>query len=260
MSATAHRPALGTRTKCRRVLAVVSASVLITLTLYTAAYAGQAAATGQPAAPTSAPAQRVPLDRVVAIVNGDLILESDLAAEQRLAAFQPFSESGTSRDDLINRLIDRALILQQLRLQPEPAITDAEVDAQLATLRKGIPACATYHCETDAGWAKFLADHGVTLDELKDRWRMELEVLRFIDERFRMGIRILQPEIDEYYQKTMVPMYQKQKTEPPAESTVTERVRELLLQQRVTSLLDDWLKALRAQGSVRIVKPGEALP
>jgi len=32
------------------------------------------------------------------------------------------------------------------------------------------------------------------------------------------------------------------------------------LQQRVNKLLDDWLTALRAQGSVRILKPGEEAP
>jgi hypothetical protein len=32
------------------------------------------------------------------------------------------------------------------------------------------------------------------------------------------------------------------------------------LQQQVNKLLDDWLTSLRAQGSVRIVKPGEELP
>ena len=47
------------------------------------------------------------------------------------------------------------LILQQAALQPEDAVTDAELDAQLATLRKDIPACKQYHCETDAGWQKY---------------------------------------------------------------------------------------------------------
>jgi peptidyl-prolyl cis-trans isomerase SurA len=101
---------------------------------------------------------------------------------------------------------------------------------------------------------------GVTLEELRDRWRMELGVLRFIDERFRMGIHIQQPEIDAYYQKTLVPAYEKQKATPPEEAKVADRVEEILVQQRVTSLMDDWLKALRAQGSVRILKPGEAMP
>ena len=206
-------------------------------------------------------AQRVALDRVVAVVNGDLILESDVDAEGRFATFQPFSEpQPISRDQLIERLIDRELILQQLKLQPEPAITDEQVDAQLAMLRKNIPACVAQHCETDAGWEKFAAGQGFTLDEVRDRWRVRMEVLRFIEERFRMGIRISQAEIDEYYQKTMLPAYQKDKVAPPEEATVADRVQEILLQQRVTGMLDDWLKTLRAQGSVRTVKPGEAMP
>ncbi len=205
--------------------------------------------------------QRVTLDRVVAVANNDLILESDVDAEERFAALQAFSEPKPfSRDQLIERLIDRDLILQQMNLQTEPPIADAQVDAQLATLRKTIPACAAYHCETDAGWEKFVADHGFTVEEVRKRWRVRMEVLRFIEERFRMGIRIDQTEIDAYYKNTMLPVYEKDKAPPPAEATITDRIQEILLQQRVTSLLDDWLKTLRAQGSVRVVKPGEALP
>jgi len=222
------------------------------------------AARGQQGAPPAAPVatgQRVALDRVVAVVNGDLILQSDVDAEERFAAFQPFSEpKGTTRDQLVERLIDRDLILQQLKLQPGPPVTDAEVDAQLALLRKGIPVCAAYHCETDAGWGKFVADQGVTLEELRERWRMELTVLRFIDERFRTGSRILPADVDAYYQKTLVPAYQKEKVAAPPETSIADRIQEILLQQQVTALLDEWLTALRAQGSVRIVKPGEALP
>jgi len=58
----------------------------------------------------------------------------------------------------------------------------------------------------------------------------------------------------------MLPAYQKDKVAPPEEATVADRVQEILLQQRVTGMLDDWLKTLRAQGSVRTVKPGEAMP
>jgi hypothetical protein len=204
------------------------------------------------------PGEMVTLDRVVAIVNSDLILES---AEDRFAAFQPFSEpKPPSQDELIERLIDRALIQQQMKLQPEPPIADAEVDAELKTLRKAIPKCSADHCETDAGWQKFVEDQGFTVDEVRDRWRQRMEVLRFIEERFRMGIRILPVEIDEYYKKTMLPVYQKEGATPPEEATLTDRIQEILLQQRVTALMDDWLNALRAQGSVKVLKPGEEAP
>src|ERR1039458_7286909 len=57
----------------------------------------------------------VSLDRVIAIVNGDLVLESDLETEQRFAAFQPLREpEPVAQDKLIERLIDRTLILQPL--------------------------------------------------------------------------------------------------------------------------------------------------
>jgi peptidyl-prolyl cis-trans isomerase SurA len=203
----------------------------------------------------------VTLDRVVAIVNGDLILESDVDAERRFAAFQPFSEpKPVSDDDLVNRLIDRTLILQQMVLQPGPRITDSEVDAELAVLRKSIPKCAAEHCETDAGWQKFVADRGFTMDELRDRWRQRMEVLRFIEQRFRMGIRISQAEIDAYYKTTMLPVYAKENAQAPAEATIADRIQEILLQQRVDKLLDDWLTSLRAEGGVRILKPGEEAP
>jgi hypothetical protein len=215
-------------------------------------------------APKSSPlGEEVTLDRVAAIVNGDLVLESDVDAEERFAAFQPFSESGpVSREKLIDRLIDRTLILQQMALQPEPPISDAEVDAELNTLRRSIPTCAAFHCETEAGWEKFVADHGFTMQELREHWRMRMAVLRYIDERFRNGIfdTIAPAQIDDYYKNTMIPVYQKEKMTPPPESSVADRIREILLQQQVNKVLDDWLTSLRAQGSVRVLKPGEEAP
>jgi hypothetical protein len=207
-------------------------------------------------APVAAGQKLVPLDGVVAIVNGDLILESDLDAEQRMTAFQPYRDQGAvTREQLIDRLIDRDLILQQLQMQATPEISGAAVDAELAALRKSIPECVADQCETDAGWERFVAEQGFTLEELRDRWRQRMEVLRFIEQRFRMGIRIAQPEIDEYYQKTLAPGYEKQGVAPPPEASVADRIQEILLQQQVNSLLDEWLKALRAQGSVRVLGP-----
>jgi hypothetical protein len=240
----------------------VPAVLLWLAMLQVGVYAQAAVAPAQVSAqPGSGTSTEMTLDRVVAIVNGDLILESDLDAEERFAGFQPFSEpQHATREELLNRLIDRTLILQQMALQPELRISDAEVDEQLAVLRKSIPKCAAYHCETDAGWEKFGADQGFTLQEVRDRWRQRMEVLRFIEERFRMGIRISQAEIDEYYKTTMLPAYQRENAPAPPEATIADRIQEILLQQQVDKLLDDWLATLRAQGSVTILKPGEEAP
>ena len=213
---------------------------------------------GQTASSQTAGATQI--DRVVAIVNDDLILESDVEEEQRFAVFQPYSEpvGAFTRAKAIERLIDRDLIQQQARVQPRKPITDAEVSANLVDLRKDILACKEYKCETPEGWQKFLAAHGFTESELLKRWRERMETLQFIEERFRQGIRISDVQVKDYYAKTLLPEYAKRNATAPKLDSISDRIREILLQQQVGGLLDDWLKALRASGSVRMVTASEA--
>jgi peptidyl-prolyl cis-trans isomerase SurA len=222
----------------------------------------QTPASAAPAAPTMPATSGQEIDRVVAIVNGDLILDSDVDEEKRFTAFQPYRDPNAdfSRDNAIERLINRDLILQQIKLQPAANVSDADVKKELDVVRKSIPECKQYACETDAGWTKFLAAHGFTQAELMSRWRARMEVLQFIEERFRMGIRIQPAEINDYYAKTMLPQYEKQHVTPPKLETISDRIQEVLLQEQVSNLLGDWLKSLRAQGSVVVLKQGEVAP
>ncbi|HEY0308389.1 MAG TPA: peptidylprolyl isomerase, partial [Acidobacteriaceae bacterium] len=82
----------------------------------------------------------------------------------------------------------------------------------------------------------------------------------FIEIRFRSGIQITRQQITEYYQKQMLPEYARQKATPPPMDALSARIEEVLLQREVTSMLNDWLKSLRDQGSVRTLHPGEEMP
>lgn len=208
------------------------------------------------------PSAGVLVDQVIGVVNGDLILESDVDEERRFSAFQPFRDpaGSFSRDKAIERLVDRALILQQAKLQPDDAVTLDQAKAELQGLRKDIPACKQYHCETDAGWQKFVQAQGFSMDELTERWRQRMQILKFIEVRFRAGIRITQEELKDYYDKILLPAYAKQGVKAPSLDSISERIQEVLLQQRVGSLLSDWLLSLKAQGNVRMMKPGEVAP
>jgi peptidyl-prolyl cis-trans isomerase SurA len=126
-------------------------------------------------------------------------------------------------------------------------------------LRKSIPECKNV-CQTEAGWQKFVEAQGFTEATLTERWRLRMEVLRFIEERFRMGAHIPDADIKSYYEKTMLPEYARQHTPPPPLDTISDRIQEVLLQQQVSNLLGDWLKSLRAQGSVVVLKQGEVAP
>src|SRR3984957_8797210 len=226
--------------------------------MMTALMQGQAAGSGQAGTQNGA---GVVLDRVVAVVNGDVILESDVDEERRFEEIQPYrSTSSFTRDKTIERLIDRALILQQSALEPEDAVPDKDLDDQLMTLRKDSPACKQFHCETDAGWKKYVEDHGFTVEEFRERWRKRMELLKFIEVRFRNGITVSEDQIKNYFEKTMLPEDAKRNVTPPKLETISNRIEEVLLQQEVGDLLEVWLKSLRAQGSVRMMTAGEAAP
>ena len=91
----------------------------------------------QPALPPMPLMAGTEVDRLVAIVNNDLILDSDVDQERRVAALLPYGESGGTytRDAAIQRLINRDLILQQTKLQPTQAISEADAAKDLDSLR-----------------------------------------------------------------------------------------------------------------------------
>ncbi len=86
------------------------------------------------------PTKAVVLDRVVAVVNNQAILASDVGDEIRLAVLDP-AQAGMvdlTPPRALEQLISRALIQQQIRQEDAQAIepTQAEIDARLRQIRK----------------------------------------------------------------------------------------------------------------------------
>jgi len=186
-------------------------------------------------------------------------LQSDVQEEQRFAALEPFSVApGTDTPQrAARRLANRTLILQQMKAQQQLGVmvTDEQVQQALTDLRNHLPKCRQYRCATPEGWKAFLAANDLTEAEVVAHWRQRLAILRFIDLRFRSGIRIPNEEVEAYYRKSILPVYERQHEKPPALTEISERIREVLLQQHVNGFLQDWLKSLRDEGSVQILDP-----
>jgi peptidyl-prolyl cis-trans isomerase SurA len=242
----------------------------LTVLIVLAAICPYAMVFGQtPQTPAAAPLQSdssdsssekpVLLDRVIAIINGDVLLESDVLQEMRLAALQPITvQAGqNTKQRAVQRLIARALILRQMREQHQIdySVTDEEVRKSLDELRATIPICKQMSCVTEKGWQAFLKANDLTDQEVNERWRQRLEILKFIEARFGSTVRIPRQDIQKYYQTTVVPAFVKMKQPPPTLESTLPRIREIILQQQVNSLLRDWLKSLRTQGSVQILDP-----
>jgi peptidyl-prolyl cis-trans isomerase SurA len=198
------------------------------------------------------------LDRAVAVINGEVILASDVREQQRFAVFEPFSVPGGEFTPMqaMQQIVNRTLLLEQMEEQQlAPPPTDSEVDEQIADLRKHIPACHGQSCETEAGWQRFLAARGFTEAYLHARWKERMQILDFVGVRFRTGIRITKPEIESYYKEKLVPAFQARKLEPPPLAQVSERIDDVLLQQHVNVLLNDYLRSLKDAGNVQILDP-----
>ncbi len=204
----------------------------------------------------------VVLDRAVAVVNKHVILASDLDDEIRLSVLDPNTvpQVELTRQQALDQLISRTLIEQQIRQQDVEAIepSEAEVNARLHEIRAELPNCIRQNCASDAGWKAFLTVHGLTEERVEAYLRYRLEILRFIEQRFRQGIQISPQQVDLYYRETLAPQYAPGETVPPLEQ-VAPRIQEILLQQQVNVLFDNWLTNLRQQGDVEVLDP-ELIP
>jgi peptidyl-prolyl cis-trans isomerase SurA len=213
----------------------------------------------QTAASSASGGQPVVLDRVVAVINGDVLLESDVDEEMRFAALEPFEVNNgmDTRQDAMRRLINRALIMQQMNEQQQfdINISDADVEKSLMDLRSHLPECVKDDCATPQGWNAFLRANDLSDQEVIEYWKERMTILRFIDLRFRSGISISQESIADYYAKSVVPVFGRQHQTAPALKNVSARIQEVLLQQQVNGMLQAWLTSLRDEGSIRILDP-----
>jgi hypothetical protein len=230
------------------------------LAIFLVATASRAQQPSPQAPPPSSPAAAEPieLDHVVAIIGSNVLLEGDVEQEMHFSALEPLSvlPGQNTPDSALRRLIDRTLILEQMKQQQQATATPApEVAKSLAQLKKQIPACQEAHCETPQGWESFLKSNDLSEDEVEQRWSQRMAILQFIDIRFRSGIRISPDQVAAYYQKTLVPALEKDNQKAPPLADLSGRVREILLQQQVSGLFQDWLGSLRDQGNVQIVDP-----
>ncbi|MDR3753737.1 MAG: SurA N-terminal domain-containing protein [Terracidiphilus sp.] len=196
------------------------------------------------------------LDRAVAVVNKQVILASDLDDEIRLSVLDPTTviQVEITRQQALEQLVSRALIEQQIRQQDIEAIepSQEEVNARLHEIRTELPICIRQNCASDAGWNTFLASHGLTAERVEAYLRYRLEILRFIEQRFRQGIQISPQQVETYYHDTLLPQYAPGVTVPPLDK-VSPRIEEILLQKQVNQLFDNWLTDLRRQGDVEVL-------
>lgn len=197
------------------------------------------------------------IDRIVATVNGRVILQSDwddALCYQALLTNRTLSQfNDDDRRAVLDRLIDQELLREQMKSADFPHATDAEAAARVADARKQYPQAAS-----SEGWQALLASYHLTEKDLLARVRQQIDLMRLVDARLRPAVQIDSKSIEAYYRDQFVPKLKKSGASDVPLADVSAKIRELLTEQKVSELLVSWLQTLRSEGQVRI--PGVTSP
>ncbi len=183
------------------------------------------------------------VDRVVANVNGHVLLQSDWEQELAVEAFSdardPDSFTSAERNAALDRLIDQELLREQLRpSQPPPA---EQVAARVAEVRKLHPDCAI-----DQGWHAKLQRFGLTQSALEKRLGNQIQLMKLVEDRLRPSIQIDQRAVETYYNDQLLPNIKRAGSRATPLTEVFGRIKDLLAEQKMNELLSGWLASLRS--------------
>ncbi|MBZ5548871.1 MAG: SurA N-terminal domain-containing protein [Acidobacteriia bacterium] len=188
------------------------------------------------------------VDRVVANVNGNVVLQSDweqeLAFEALLNARPADSFTTAERKAALDRLIDRELLREQVR--PSEAAPGDQVAARVAEVRKLHPAAATAE-----GWRTVLERQGLTEGALEKRLGEEIQLMRLVEARLRPSIQIDQHAVETYYHDELLPQLKRNGGREVALPEVFGHIKDLLAEQRLNQLLSGWLASLRSASHIQ---------
>ena len=191
------------------------------------------------------------IDRIVATVNGHIILQSDWDEGLRYEALldgRPLDQfSDDDRRAVLDRLIDQELLGEQMKAAFFQHASESEAAAQIADARKQYPDAAT-----DDGWQGVLSRFQLTEKDLVSHVQQQIDLMRLVDSHLRPAVQVDSKTIEAYYRDKFVPQLKQSNATDVSLADVSARIRELLTQEKVNELLVSWLQNLRAESRVKI--------
>lgn len=196
------------------------------------------------------------IDRIVAIVNGNVILQSQLEDD---LAFEALSEGrpvkaldDDGRHAALNHLVDQELLREQMQGSEIHQPSAEQIQKRIQDIRSANPGT-----ESDAAWRATMARYGFSEQQLEARVVGQLALLREADVRLRPSVQIENERIAAYYRDVFLPkLHQAGAADVPL-ADVTSQIREILTQQKIDELFDAWLQSLRKESKVRTLLPGD---
>ena len=176
------------------------------------------------------------LDRVVARVNGTVILLSDV----RAAAMFGLIDAPPDSEDAVEQMVQRALLVEEVNRFPPPEPTADAVNAELARLRQ----------RAGTSLEEVERATGLTAANVRLLARDRLRIQGYIDQRFGLTVPLTDEQVLEYYRSHPEEFTSNGQLAPFERVQGLARERAGLDQRQRT--ISQWLRDLRARGDVTV--------
>ena len=153
--------------------------------------------------PQDAAAQAAVVDRILAVVNEDVITLYDIETlmrplsqnikAQRLPPEREMQAVAKLRDEMLNNLIDTKLTEQEVK-RYNITITEEEVENYIRQLKQR-------RSITDEQLRALLAEQGLTLEDYRKEVKLQLQRTKLVNREVRSKVVITEADIKAYYEK-----------------------------------------------------------
>ena len=179
-------------------------------------------------------AQQV-LDRIVARIENDIILLSDV---RELSRYQQFVDSKAESDkEILDRLIDQWIVRNEAKAALFPQPSEEDVDRSLRRLKRSF--------SSPEAFEERKKQSGLSDEDILHMLKSQLYLSNYLDTRFRPSIQIDEPAIDDYYKTRVVPRAESRGQTPPTIEAAHDFIQEALVQRAINVQADKWLKESR---------------
>lgn len=177
------------------------------------------------------------VDRIVAQVDDDIILLSDVRA---LARYQFFVDGKAESDsEILDRLIDQWIVRNEAKAALFPQPSDEDVKRSLERLKRSFSSPEEFE--------ERKKQSGFSDDDIERMLRVQLYLSNYLDSRFRASIQIDEKDIEQFYKTRIVPRAESRRQTPPTLEAARGFIQEALVQRAINEQSDRWLKEARAR-------------
>jgi hypothetical protein len=178
------------------------------------------------------------IDRMLAVVAGDLIMMSDVAAAVEFGLVPQTSGSDLTRV-VLSQLIDRSLMLAEVDRYAPPEPSVAAVDRELQVVRDRFASADAFESA--------LARFGLEESSLRETLRANLRLRAYLEQRFTT-VPPSEEEVVAYYNEHVDRFTRNGAVQPIA--AVREDVIQALGLDRRQAMVGEWLAGLRRRAPI----------